>query len=424
MKKQVIYVSLIAIIYAIIVSYIIGLRFSGVLLASFLIFFAYFKNIKNFDRNNFIIYSLIFLVDLVLVIYNSKYRNLPFTNIDWHNFDNFAKNLLLSSNGNIFKIFINAIDLFTALVTIIYKFFGTNITMIYFYILPFSFILSNYLYKIVYKITNDVKIAQRYSLIILLYPANFIFSLSVLREIPIQCLTIMSFYYFLSYLKDDKMTNLIKSLVFIFLATLMHSGMIGILIIYVYIIVQKKFYNEYKIFRPWILFITAVLMFGLSFTSLWQPITKRFINIDSTSDVLKTVNYQNDYLIANTQYINNNSSSFFELILTVPYRMIMFSMSPFPWQIFNFSTLLSLLLDGVFRYYIVINCIIIFKNRHKFEHESKNIILIIALILIISDFLFGLGCNNYGQAMRHRTKLLSFELILLSMKKRKDIYEK
>ena len=67
----------------------------------------------------------------------------------------------------------------------------------------------------------------------LIWPINLIFSITVLRETPIQLTFIISFYYLLKYIKELKVRYIISALIYSIIATLFHSGMIVLVIIYI-----------------------------------------------------------------------------------------------------------------------------------------------------------------------------------------------
>ena len=426
--KEYIILVLFATMYGITVSVLCGIGFLTSIVSSILLFFAFYKNLSNYkNKNLFIVFLFIFLAHLVLIMYNSVHRDLPFTNVDWRNFDVYAKTAIYKSTG-FFDVYSNSVDLFSAIVAYLYMIFEVNITIIYFFILPLAYLSSDILHKILLKMNLSKKHAEFFSLILLLYPVNFIFSISVLREIPIQFLTLFSFYHFLNYLHDNnKKVNLVFAIVLILLACMMHSGMIGVFISYLYVIFQNMIYasKRVKFFRPSVIVITLLILLLLSTTSIWGNISSRFRGLANTNDVVSTMNFQNDYLEANTQYVTEVPDSFMGIVLTIPYRYIMFTLSPFPWQIYNFQTLISLILDGLLRYIIVYNIIMILKNINKYDFDSKKIIIILIIMIVATNLIFCLGVSNYGAAMRHRTKILPLELLLIALgRENKQLWKK
>lgn len=412
-KLKIIFIFLLVLLYSYAVSVINSVSFFPVLIAVALLFFIVFLNVKKFkERKYLVIYIILFLIQLLLIVYNSVHRDLPFTNVDWYNYDMFAKDAL-SKSSNFLQIFDNAIDLFTAIVAVMYKLFGSNITLIYFYILPLSHLSFYYMNKCVYKLTGSYKYSTIASIILLIYPINFIFSMSVLREIPIQCLVLISFSSFLNFFDNKNIFEFIKTLIFSIFAAMMHSGMIGIVIVYLYVFIQKMFSKKVKMFSLPVLLLTLCCIVMFSFLPLFNKATSRFNNISSADKLVEVMRDQNEYLDANTKYIQDIPDSFVQLILTIPYRILMFVISPLPWQVYSFSTILSLVLDGFLRYYIVYMVYKSFKSRKKRDKKYNHIVITILMCILLCDLIFSLGVNNYGQAMRHRTKLLPLEIILI-----------
>lgn len=382
------------------------------LFVTFCIYFKDFNGAKKYQ----LICILLFVVDLILIIYNSVNRNLPFTGVDWSNYDYFAKDAL-AKGGNIFGIFQNSLDLFTACIATIYKFFGANITIIYFYILPLSFIVSHYLYKTVFLITKDKKRSMLFSIIVLLMPVNFIFSLSVLREIPIQCVSMVSLYFFAGYMFGEKKHGLLLALLFAVLATLMHSGMIAILVVYFYVSAQKKLFKNVKILRISTFVFAAILILLVSLP-IFSPLTKRFNMSGGLEGITNSISAQNNVLIgygATTNYVESAPGNIWELILSLPYRIIMFVIAPLPWQINSGGTLVAFFADAIFRYYVVFKVIKAMFRISKYSTKNREAIDTTFMVVVLFDLVFCLGTTNYGTAMRHRAKMLPFELTIIAI---------
>lgn len=409
-------VSFLVIIYTVVAALMAEVNALAILPANALLALTFVKYLKDCQCNKKArtICVILLMVDLVLIIYNSVNRNLPFTNVDWANFDYFAKSALNNSN-NLFEIFGNAIDLFTAVVALLYRMFGENVTIVYFYILPLSFVSAHYLYKTIRLISGDQNKSVWFSMISLIMPVNFIFALSVLREIPIQCVSIASLYYFLSYTFKKEKHGLVLAFVLAASAALMHSGMVAILVVYAYVLLQKKFLKNVKIIRVSTIVFAVILAIVISLP-MFAPLLTRFSGDGGANGVVSAVSTQNKYLLdANTSYISEAPSDFGGLITSLPYRMMMFVVAPLPWQIINGGTLVAFLADAIFRYYIVYRVIKIAFNLRHYSMEDREIVETMLMAVILFDLIFCFGTTNYGQAMRHRTKMLPFELCLLSV---------
>lgn len=400
-------------IYYFFVYYFARINLLSIIFPSIIFIIFTIKNLKNHkQKKSKLIYLILVFIDLFLIIYNCIHKNLPFTNVDWINYDYFALNALNSSHSLI-GVFNNAIDFFTGIVAIIYKLFGADIKIIYFYILPCSQILSYYVYKCIFLLSKNEKKSSVGSILILLYPVNFIFSLSVLREIPIQMVLTISIYYIILFLQTSKTKDFVIASIFVIIACLMHSGVVGVFIAYIYAFFQQKFSKKIKYFNIKAIILSLIIIFILLLTPIGNQMIKRFNKINSVTDIVDTINSQNTILEANTQYITSNSSSIFDIILTLPYRYVMFILAPFIWQVYSFGTILSFIVDSIPRLIIVFNILFLLKNSNKMEKNDRKIFIILMIGIFITDLIFSLGCNNYGQAMRHRSKILPLELIII-----------
>ena len=431
MEKKLIVVFVISgVLYSIIASTILSINIISILMPSVLLFVAVYNNCKkrfNVNKKILILYLLLFLLQLILLIYNAKYRNLPFTNVDWETYDSFAKKAINQSEGDFISIINKSADLFSGIVGLIYFLFNQDITIVYFYITPIAHITLGIVYNTIFILNKDRLNSSIGSILLFLYPANFIFSMSVLRETYIQFLISISVYNFIKFLNDRKINQFLIAIITIIFASLMHSGMIGILIIYIYIFGQTLLYKKIKYFRVGLVIITLTVVAILSVLPFWATITRRFNSVNDINSFINAVVSSDERLDGNTRYIHNTPKTISELLLTLPYRLIMYTMSPFPWQVYNIETLIALLVDGVLRYCVIFEIIKTLFRAKKQMNISNKYIIVLLLMIIITDIIFCLGVNNYGQAMRHRTKTLPLELILIyafKLKKENRINEK
>ncbi|MBR6505473.1 hypothetical protein IKT18_01350 [Candidatus Saccharibacteria bacterium] len=410
------FVGLTPFFYSVIASYFSGVSFISIIIPNIILFYVVHLCYRNYLRSNktvFIIFSLILLSQLALNIYNSITHNLPFTNVDWETYDIYANNTVLNSD-NLFSIFSNAPDLFSGMIAIIYKLFGRNISIIHYYILPLFYLSILYTYKTVQLICNDKKKATIGATILSIYPVNYIFGMSILREIPVQLLVILSFYNIVCYMKNDINRNYFISALCVILASMMHSGVLGLLIVYSYIFIQKRFLKKIKIFRPIMIFITAAITALFSTTGIWSSASKRFSGIESGDDLVMRVNKTNSLLGGNTNYILYDPTNLIELIAMIPYRALMFAIAPLPWQVYNVETIIALLIDGIPRLIILVLLVKTIIQNKKTTEDKKAILICDLLAILITYIIFGLGVNNYGQAMRHRSKILPLELVMIA----------
>ncbi|MGL4796780.1 MAG: hypothetical protein ACRC1Y_02025 [Paraclostridium sp.] len=366
-------------------------------------------NTKYFDtKKSQILFILIMLIKFLLMIYQAKYKNLPMGGNDWLGYDTHALNLLAESKNIIDILFNGDVNFFSRIMSIIYYFFGTHIQLINCLVLITSILQINYIYKIGKLFISDESIISKVLLISAILPINFIFSITVLRETPIQLFFIMSLYYIIEYFKNSKFKNFIYAIITSIIATMLHSGMIVIPILYIglYMSYSKKT-KEINFNIISIVAITFVII-ALFLSGLLNPLLDKFNGIENINDIL----VKGQYVAGNTAYINKTPNNILELIMQTPYRFFMFSLVPFPWQVRDIGTIIALIIDAIPQYFIMyftINYIMKIKCE---DSNSRNIKIVMVGIFILVYIMFGWGTANFGTAMRHRSKISPMMILI------------
>ena len=408
-------IGIFAVTYSVIATLFVGVPFWSVLLASTLTFILFASNLKLIkERKYAYIFFAITIIKLVLLVLNAKYK-IPFmAGVDWVNYHNYALEAISGGDG-IVDIFNNSLDFFVFIMALIYKVFGANAEQIYFYIFPLSLLMVRYVHKTVLLLSKKQKSADRSSVMMAAWPVDIIFSLALLREIPIQLLVIASFFNFLKYHFYKKTGNLLLAFGLIILAALTHSGMIGIFVVYLYALVQDRLYGKYRFVRVAGLVVAALAVLVISFTPLWDSMSKRFTSTSSENGVVTALENQDKYLgAAATNYISSAPQDTVGVITSIPYRFAMFTLSPLPWQVHNFGTILSFVMDGVLQLLVVYALIRLYRGREWLSKKLRNIGTLIMMCIVATYLIFSLGTSNYGTAMRHRAKIAPLVVVLLT----------
>ncbi len=402
---------LFAVPYSIIAFGIVDAPFVSILLISSIIFYILIGNAKMIKNKNLrLVYIVLAALKLGLLIYISAVKPPFLAGVDWYNFHNYAVTAL-QGGGSITAIYENSFDLFVFLLALIYNVFGIFVDQLYFYIFAASLVVFRYMYKTVRLLTDNEKVAIIAALVVMAWPVNVVFSVSLLREIPIQLAVIISFYNFVKYLKLRQRKNLIGAFVFSVIAAMMHSGMIAITAVYLYVLLQGKLPKKRKFISIGAIILASLAMFLVILSPVGANLTDRFSGIESVDDINNKYEFQ---LEASTTYITSTTSSFGDFVATAPYRVVMFAVAPLPWQVNSFSTFISFLIDGLLQ---IILLVFIFKALKKSKKSSafmRNVVVTGALCVLVTYFIFAMGTNNYGSAMRHRTKILPVAIVLVS----------
>jgi hypothetical protein len=378
-----------------------------------IIFYGIIINIKKISNRKYLGYFLILLfVKLIFLCYQSVKKEVPLGATDWKVFDILAKSLL-SQADSIFSIIISSGSkedaLFSKIVAMLYYIFGRTPELISFYVFATSFITQLFLYKTVFFLTNNKNTAQKIALMWMIWPIEFLFSASFLREMPIQCLFIVSFYYFLQFLKQEHFPSLIKSVISILTATLMHSGMVAVLFAYLFIWAIRN--NRYVLFKVVLGFVSLLVL-------LTSPVGKQMTQkMGEINEIELAVIVENmpKSTRGNTNYVDKAPTNTAELLIQLPYRLFMFAFSPLPWQIINLSTLFAWLIDGIFQ---LLFAFLLFRLLFKFNSTTQfasNLKKTIFTVIISTYIVFSLGTNTSGTAMRHRSKIIPMVILLIPL---------
>jgi hypothetical protein len=333
-------------------------------------------------------------------------KNTPLGGTDWAGFNRRALELL-SINNNCINILLTPDEsLLPKMVATIYSFGGYSTEVVYFYMFAASLITQLYVYKTFKLLTKQSDIAKKISLLWMIWPIEFIFSITFLREMPIQCLFITSFYQFLLFLKYNRFRCIINAILLIAVAVLIHSGVVAVLLVYLFVWATRS--NKFRMLKVSLGIFSLLLVLS---SPVGGMLMHKFGSIKTIEDVVED-SHQNDR--ANTTYMYTIPTTPEEFITQIPYRFIMFSLSPFPWQVYDISTILAWLLDGVFQlffFYQILRLLFNCQMKSKMALEIRKTVLLIFFGL---NFVFCLGTAEYGTAMRHRAKILPMMIIFVT----------
>lgn len=368
-----------------------------------------YSNLKMLSTvKQYVFYTSIFVLKTGLLIYQAIYKNIPMGGSDWGVYHDTAVSIL-NNNTNLVAIIGNSNDLFSKLVAFVYSIFGVNAEQIYFFVFITSLITFRYIFLSAKEITNDRKTAQIAALLFMIWPIEFIMSITYLREMPIQCLIIISFYYFIKFIKYKKQSNIIGAVILISFASMMHAGVIGILFVYIFIAIVYNSKKGIVVLNP-LKIILFMIIIGLLMTSPFaDAMTQKFSGINNADDIVE----RTQFVEGNTAYVTETPKNPVNLITQTPYRMFMFALAPLPWQVYNLSTMIAWLIDGLLRMWIIYRMLKYFIKYKPTVPRDKAIKTTFLLIIVLTYFICAWGTFTYGTAMRHRAKIFPIEIIMV-----------
>lgn len=266
---------------------------------------------------------------------------------------------------------------------------------------------------LVYKMMSQLKFGSKLKGILLtimiFFPSGLIFSSILLREAIISFLVIFSFYYFLQWILKGEMKNVVISFLLIIVAATFHSGVISVILGYMFMLLfykpsTQKFQSSIQtifVFGVLLISFFYVGAIGMENIAVFDKFTGA-LSVNEDLYEVATGGQGGSVYLQNLQ-INNS----LKLVLFAPIKILYFLVSPLPMNWRGGGDVIAFLSDSIF--YLVLFFYPIINYRKMIKGDPLTIVLFI--MLLSATFVFGIALNNAGTAMRHRYKL--FYLIVL-----------
>ena len=353
------------------------------------------------------IVALAFFIKFILSMYQAINKDLPLGGEDWWNYHNSAIGII-NSYGAFAGLFQSSTDLFAKPVAILYSIFGTHTMYINFFVLGTSFAAARYVLRAALLVTDyDYDASYAALKAFLFWPIDIVYSVTYLREMPVQMLVICSFYHFIAFKQSRNAGRLIMAFVTIALACMMHSGVIAVMFVYLAFSLVNKENTEYRIFSVKNLALIGIALLIIVVSPLWSLISAKLGNVTTAEGLIARAS-QFD-IDANTKYITDIPSSIGGLILQMPYRAALFAVVPLPWMVYSTGTAIAFVIDAIPMWWLLYRLI---KLNGLTKHTRKRVFYVVCIFAVIGTFLIcGLGTTAYGNAIRHRAKILPIILV-------------
>lgn len=389
----------------IIITYVLGLF--GVRLYSELIFFVYLGTSIVFLRNkkNIFILLLCGYILRILIMYFDIYFNdlfvLPHTG-DSESFLNAG--YIYYNSGSVFLTNIYG-GLYSKFLGILMMLTGDNRLILQ----HINIIFDICSILILMRCFDILKISNKYRKIFIpiyiFMPMHMIVTSVLMRESIIIFFISLSLFNITCYYKYNKIKFLLKSIIYILAGSLFHSAVIFLIVGYFYMVL---FYNN-KLTVKNMLYTFIVIVVLITIIYLYRDILLRKILKDGEINIT----YGN-YKGAGSLYLPKlRVNSIKDSLLYAPIRGLYFLISPTPLYWRGISDILSFLFDSVIYLVFVKESIKLIKYRNYIV-KNKGIILSLLISIILFTLVFGLGVNNSGTAIRHRTKILTMIIVYLA----------
>jgi len=275
------------------------------------------------------------------------------------------------------------------------------------------------IYRILVLLDINNRTISRVMLMFALFPHAIIFSGILLRENLISFFLIYSLYFFIKWCKKPNPEYIIFSFLFLLSASSLHSGVIGIAIGYVFIYMFYSHKTSKLQFQPKsiALFIIFLVISSFLYIKYYEIIFGKFGDMKNVDDLIHLANIRS----GGSAYLESlQINSLWELIAYSPIRIVYFLISPLPFDWRGINDVIIFLLDSSFYFLLLL----FITKKYKKHYLNNPIIIGITISLVAVIFIFGIGVSNAGTAIRHRNKIFSILLILVSMfmndKKRRE----
>lgn len=267
---------------------------------------------------------------------------------------------------------------------------------------------------VLYKILEQLEIKPAVTRLILLlaafFPNSLIMSSIFLREIIPTFFVTASFYFFIRWFKTGGGSQIFASIAMLGVASLFHSGVVGLLFGYAFVFLFYR--QEQKAYRftarTVVVFLGMTVAGYVAYAQFGDYFFSKFSHVDEFNDVYAVANRREGgaaYLVG----LEINSPA--QLVLYGAVKGFYFLTSPLPMNWRGFMDVFTFVFDSML---YVTAVAAVFKNRQFFRGRWA-LVAGIVLIIIGGALVFGLGVSNAGAAVRHRQKMLPIFFVLLAM---------
>lgn len=245
--------------------------------------------------------------------------------------------------------------------------------------------------------------------VICLLPNFAILSAIFLREALIIMLVSLSFLYFVRWLYNSGLYNLILAFLLVLCASYFHGGTVAVAGGYAVVVAFYSRKTRSLRFNSKTVFLVCFffLVFAFLYVQYGDVLFSKIAGIDSVSDV---AGYDLRGGSSYASYVGT-SDNIFSMILYTPLRMVYFLFSPMPWMWRGVSDLIAFFCSSLF--YLVtiwqIVCTLV-----RYPDSRKGMVMVCALVLMATVFVFGWGVSNAGTAARHRDKIVVIATVALA----------
>lgn len=302
------------------------------------------------------------------------------------------------------------VQTYSKIVAYIYIVFGPIMRIPVFYNIVTSLLAD----IVFFRTLETLKISSRYvklfTIIFMLLPWRNVQSMYMVREAFPTFLVVLAIYFFVRWWKNCGTKYFAYAIVSSAMAMAFHSGLIAIPVVmmFTYILYDvnhARYVFNFKVIYKLIIIVSAA---GIALAALGDTILYKFTLAFSGDTALS--NWSNLVINgAESNYLSSLSyTTFNDVIIQAPLRMVYFLFSPMPWDWRGVSDMLAFGIDSSVQLFGISYII---KRWKYIRTENKKLLKVIFCMYILLAVIFGAGTFDAGTAMRHRAKFTSLLLL-------------
>lgn len=324
-------------------------------------------------------------------------------------------------------------DFFSWLVSLVYLIFPRSSMLISSINIFMGSLVVYAVYKIVSHYTHNPS-AKKAAILAALFPVLILQTIILSREIFITLSISAACLSLVKFSETNKYRYFVYSAICLLLASAPHTGILlsvllalSVLLVYLSISKVKNIYisgintsfSKRGILASCSIF-AIILAAILNFEGLADPLSgAKIYSLLFADESLNPVYARYDAYSGGAADFPRwlSPSSPILMILFVPLRAVYFLFSPFIWMISEIRHIFGFI-NSLILIFLTYNTVILFNSEFCRSNAS---ILFLALLIVSFIIVFCMATNNFGQAFRHRSKiiplLISFGIIGFSLRR-------
>lgn len=322
------------------------------------------------------------------------------------------------------KHYITEVENYSYVVGYIYRFFGVQRMMAQYFNVLLSFAGISLFERMLQSVELSAESRDRALILAALLPNYLIMASILIRECLISVLVCASFYCFLKWWKDGKLSYLFIAYLIDLGACYFHSGAIAVAIgmSFALVLTKRDRTGHHSIhigFSSIVLSIMILAVFMFVFDRYSNVLFGKFQGLE-----MENIDHYIDEHNFYTPGDDGDSSAYTAgipgltgatgLAVNSPIRMIYFLWVPMPWMIRGVGDIIAFLGSSLFYGGTAFVGIYEVLKRRK-EKADKTQLITFLIIALCGAFVFAWGTESAGSALRHREKFYYVYLMLFAV---------